>query len=571
MIAAGALALSTSSCKDFLDTMPDSRVELNSVEKARMLLIDAYPSYNPMVVGEFTSDNMEDNNTQDSNGVRFNLPSYDRTDDEVFAFEDVKSGTGSDTPSGLWQGYYGTIANANAALECLDGLQARVDAGETIEDADKIPAVRAEALMLRAYGHFMLVNIFCEAYRGPELSKNIQGIPYPTKPETTVKPHYDRLDLATVYELIEKDIDEALPMISNSIYTVPKYHFNLQAAYAFAARFYLWKRDYKKVLEYCNRAFGGEGADVSQYMSDIWANASDFYYISDFGLYYTGTDKARNLLIVPTYSQGWRRYIDGRRYGVTRQARRATIQGPGPTWEQFQFRNSKTGEKFSMHPAFNGTCGINGESQYGSYFAGTCCEQFEYTNKVAGIGYTHMTRGELTGEEVILMRAEAKLFLGDKQGAIDDLCVWEAARRNTPQAIGYESLWRDLTETSIRNFYEAKDPGYGIVKPIHIDEVYPCDYTVTADILPILQCIQHFRRIEMIHTGMRFFDLKRYGIEWSHKIGKEGRIETMTLWDHRRAIQIPAEVIAAGFEPNVRADAQNVASGNIVIYKPAED
>lgn len=53
-------------------------------------------------------------------------------------------------------------------------------------------SIKGEALLIRAYGHFLLANIFCEAYRGPELSKTLLGIPYIKKPETTVKPHYER-------------------------------------------------------------------------------------------------------------------------------------------------------------------------------------------------------------------------------------------------------------------------------------------------------------------------------------------------------------------------------------------
>lgn len=89
--------------------------------------------------------------------------------------------------------------------------------------------------------------------------------------------------------------------------------------------------------------------------------------------------------------------------------------------------------------------------------------------------------------------------------------------------------------------------------------------------LPVLQCIQHFRRIEFVHMGVRFFDLKRYGIEWSHKIGAANRIETMSLFDPRRAIQIPSEVQAAGHQPNpVAFDRALQESFSSVSYKPAQ-
>lgn len=543
--------VSLTSCDDFLDKIPDTRVELEKTEQLSMLLVTSYPSANYALTCELSSDNYEDNNSPDENGTRYNLTPYDKGDDEIFAWEDVKSATGTDSPSFVWEYYYLAIAGANAVLDKLPELEAQ---GEELAGYEQLPAIKAEALLIRAYCHFTLANIFCEAYRGPEMSQTILGIPYIMEPETTVKPHYDRGTLADVYDKIEADLTEALPLVNNGLYEVPKYHFNVAAANAFAARFYLFKRDYKKALTYANAAFGGEGVDVSQYMSDIWQNLGNFYYISDFGLYYNNIDKPRNLMLFPTYSTFWRRNI-GYRYAVTRDAKRATLQGPGPTWEGYRYRASNgTGEVFSMNPCFNGACGVNGKSEYGTYFAGSCNEQFEYTDKVAGIGYTHMTRAEFTGEETLLTRAEAKLFLGDKLGAIADLAVWEKAHRVTRDG----DYYIDLTEQSIRAFYADKDPGYGIVKPIHIDEVYPCEYSVSDDIEPILQCIQHFRRIETIHTGMRFFDIKRYGLEFSRKIGAD-RVETLTMLDPRKAIQIPTEVIAAGLEPNKRIN-QEVAN-----------
>lgn len=566
-----AVALvSLSSCDDFLDKIPDTRVNLEAPEQLRQLLVTSYPSANYALVCELSSDNYEDNNSPDENGIRYNLTAYEKGDDELFAFEDVKSATGQDSPSHVWEGYYNAIAGANAVLEKIPEFEAQ---GTALEGYEKLPAIKGEALLIRAYCHFILANVFCDAYRGPELSKAIQGIPYIVTPETTVKPHYERGTLADVYAKIEADLETGLPLINNGLYEVPKYHFNVAAANAFAARFYLFTRNYEKSLAHANLAFGGEGSDVSQYMSDIWQNLGNFYYISDFGLYYNGIDKARNFMLIPTYSTWWRRNI-GRRYGVTRDAKRATVQGPAPTWEGYQWRASDgSGEVFSMNPCFNGACGVNGKSEYGTYFAGSCNEQFEYTDKVAGIGYTHMTRAEFTGEETLLVRAEAKLFLGDKAGAIADLAVWDNAHRVYTSGDEYV----DLTEATIRDFYnrmkandadsDAKTKGYGIAKEIHLDEIYPCEYAVTEDIESILQCIQHFRRIETIHTGMRFFDIKRFGLEFERKIGKD-RKEKLTVMDARKAIQIPTEVMAAGLVANPRPS-QDDADTAIEVYEIA--
>ena len=60
IILASAL-LTCSSCSDFLDTLPDSRTEINSTDKISPLLVSAYPTTLPLLIGELSSDNVMDN------------------------------------------------------------------------------------------------------------------------------------------------------------------------------------------------------------------------------------------------------------------------------------------------------------------------------------------------------------------------------------------------------------------------------------------------------------------------------------------------------------------------------
>ena len=108
----------------------------------------------------------------------------------------------------------------------------------------------------------MLANIFGMPYRGPELSKQYPGIPYATEPETTVKPHYERGTLAETYEKIQADLEAGLPLISDAIYEIPKYHFNVKAAYAFAARFNLYYMNYEKAIRYASQVLGSDPTTV---------------------------------------------------------------------------------------------------------------------------------------------------------------------------------------------------------------------------------------------------------------------------------------------------------------------
>ena len=557
---------SLSSCKDFLDKVPDTRVYLNTVEQLRQLMVDGYMGTSYACLAELSSDNVIDNNSPSDEGVIYNLAAYDIADNQLYAWQDVTLASDNDTPSGVWSGCYGAIAVCNAVLEkALVWEQTGIDGeGNTISatDMEKLRAIKGEALVSRAFHHWMLCNVFCMPYAGPELSKQLQGIPYTTEPERTVQPHYERGTLQQDYEMIEKDLLEGLPLIDDQIYEVPKYHFNKASSNAFAARFYLYKREYDKAVEYATASF--KGNDPATMLNQIWSQ-TDFYYIKDIGRYNTSVNNQAVMMCFTNYTTWWRRFL-GYRYTPNREAKRATIQGPGPSWNSCRYINTRSQETFAMNPCFASVCGSAGGQEYGAYFAGNSFEQFEYTDKLAGIGYCHGIRAEFTTEQSLLTRAEANLFLGNLDAAFDDLNLWDQARQKNA---GGDDRMVPLTKALIRSFYNPdNDPGFGIMKDIHIDEVCPSDkYHVTEEILPFLQCVQHFRRIETVHTGQRWFDIKRFGLEIPRKIGPTGT-DLLEMNDLRKAIQIPNEVLSVGFEPNDRRP-KNTEAGKDASVIPA--
>ncbi|MDE6448704.1 MAG: RagB/SusD family nutrient uptake outer membrane protein, partial [Muribaculaceae bacterium] len=54
------LAMTTTGCNDFLDTMPDNRATLNSEEKIAAMLTSGYFKNDYVVVSELASDNTDD-------------------------------------------------------------------------------------------------------------------------------------------------------------------------------------------------------------------------------------------------------------------------------------------------------------------------------------------------------------------------------------------------------------------------------------------------------------------------------------------------------------------------------
>lgn len=496
-------AVSGTACDDFLSTLPDNRTQLNNKKKITQLLISAYPKANYSVLAELSSDNFVDNNSI----LPVVLSSFEKMHEEIFAWQAVTSSTQEDSPSYIWENCYAAISAANHALAAIDELKS---ADSTLD----LSAQKGEALLCRAYGHFILANIFCQAYKDGAASAADMGIPYVTEPETVVKESYTRETVASVYAQIQKDIEDGIGLISDQNYSVPKYHFNRKAAAAFAARFFLYKRDYQKVLNYANEVLGANPLSMMRNWSVNYDN------ITAIAFDYINVQQPCNLMILPTYSVFSR--IFGTRYGHNGSAMYGSTFGSGPTWS-------------GILPCFDGKLYISGQQDYGVFFPKTN-EMFEYTDKVAGIGYAHVVRSEFTAEETLLCRAEALVYLNRIPEAVNDLQVWNKSHLAPIE----------LTQDLIRNFYVANNTLF--VKTLNANKM-SSGFVVSAAQRPFINCVLHFRRIETMFDGYRWFDIKRYGIEIEHAIEKT-TVDKLTYNDSRRAIQLPQEVISAGVDAN---------------------
>jgi hypothetical protein len=65
-----------------------------------------------------------------------------------------------------------------------------------------------------------------------------------------------------------------------------------------------------------------------------------------------------------------------------------------------------------------------------------------------------------------------------------------------------------------------------------------------------MNCLNDLKRWETALLGMRYFDLKRWGMEWSHQFSQDGKIYEMKMEgnDPRRAVELPWEAISAGMQ-----------------------
>lgn len=543
MFAVSMIGLSLTSCTDsFLDHDPDERTEIDTPEKAIQLLTACYPDANYGWVCELSSDNIMDLNSEHlpastsskQETTHYNLSSYGRQDDELFRFEAVKSSTSSDTPAALWTSYYNTINTINEVLLAIDNM---IEKGEEL--TQKLRAARAEALLLRSYAHFILVNVFSQAYKNDELSSRDVGVPYVTEPMTKVDTHFDRGNVTETYNKIREDLEAGLKDISDVNYKMPKWHFTIAAAHAYAARFYLYTRQWNKVVEHADAVLGTDNVQLLPKLFD-YSPLDDCMYLDDFANVWQSPYIFNNILLIDTYST------------IARHARYRYEQG-STTARAIYYHNSPLWRGWIANPSIF-VSGLFGARDYG-WYPSWIGEQFQYTDKVAGIGYAHTIRREFWAMELILERAEAKIMLGDYVGASEDLCTYHASTQNFSETnkLTYAANGNmvPLTEEIIQSWFakETKN-NYNCFNDWNFVTNMSPDYVIPAEAVPYMNCLNYWRRYETNFTGLRFFDLKRWGMEWTHIYGIDNVEYTMTWNDPRKALEVPQDAIAAGLEPS---------------------
>ncbi len=501
------------SCGDFLDQLPDNRTELSDKESIERLLVSAYPAYSHIMLAETMSDNMADL------GPAYTTiyPWYD----DFYKWETAVSNA-QDGGAAFWSGCYTAIASANHALRAI----------EQMGDTEELQPHKGEALMCRAYAHFMLVNVFAQHYGLDTSSKG--GIPYATEPETTVLVDYERASVSKVYELIEKDLAEGIELISNSLYEVPKYHFTIQAAHAFASRFYLFKGDWEKVITHANKALGSH---PENFMRD-W-KSYDAMSFAEFTEAYTRSTDPANLMMVAAVSW-WARVARSNRYGLDSKLRFECYNyfGGKHPWGGGQAVGSSTNINTGTYAMKNVyTLGVD------LLFTPKWDEKFKYEYPGSSFGIGYIMQPVFTGEEVLLNRAEAYIMAGEKDLGIADLNFYVNTHCPYPGSI----------PEYLDEFYTAYPH----------QEIHPA-FEVSEDKKQLIHAVLDIRRREFMHDGMRWFDIKRYNFAIRHTMYSGAEL-VLAPNDPRRAVQIPQDALNNGISPNPKQKENTTESDYIKV------
>lgn len=515
-LAAGMLALA--SCDSYLDKLPDDRAEVNSLDKAKKFLVSAYPNHSTNFVFYMSSDNVTDN------GVLYVAQPNQQN---AYKWQPIET-EGNDDPKAVWNANYEAVAVANMALEAL--------AGDESADAQ---ALRAEALLCRAFAMFQNANMFCMAWNDSKADEYL-GIPYPKVAGESVN---ERGTLRQTYENINADIEEALPLLNDGYLTVPKYHFNQKAAYAFAARFNLFYQNWDKAIEYATKALGGNPSSLMRDM-DSYATLAG---VDDIHNKWIRSGENCNLMFVDAVSTNGRAHMGDSRYKRFNHNR--DIITTQTMWAKTPWSNNKSSaEENALQEA---------RRMYGSnqaVYIPSLNEDFEIKDKINQTGYAHVVDPVFTGDETILTRAEAYIMKKDYDKALADMNTWLTAHCDVTSP-KFLTLTVDNINTTLDAIRMTEVPSRAvseesIKKPLNPQGFSVEEGTQTNMIYVVLQ----MRRITTMYQGQRWLDIKRWGIEFTHHLDGEDNI-VFKAGDLRGAIQLPYDVIEAGLEPNPRETA----------------
>jgi hypothetical protein len=488
ILALAGLSLTAAGCKKYLEKTPDLRTQLNSTEKVAQLLVTAYPKAEYLSFTENASDNSEDK------GPRTDYRSNSASDswEAAYFWKDFENGGNQPgTTDNYWNECYLAIASANNALEYI----------ETKPNDPTLIPYKGEALVARAYAHFMLVSLYAKTYEIGGANGS-PGVPYVTKPETIVSGKYERGTVASTYALIEKDLTEGMPLIKNSAYKVPKYHFTQAATNAFAARFYLFKGDYPKVIQYAGSVF--PNLDVFKANLRPWNTIYSKLVPAEFVKMFTESTQNSNLLMGEANSV-WGR-ASNIRYGLGLTIINGEVNGPNITGGNFAYR------QFYVDPF---------------YSLGKWKELFFESQIGSGFGQPYVMVPLFTTDELLMNRAEAYASSNQPDLALADINAFLSTK-----ITNYNPALHGVTLADIVDYYQIDDAKAGLIKTI-LD----------------------LKKVEFVTEGLRWFDLNRHKLTIRHLIKDVNNNKTyieLKADDPRRIFQLPKPVVKAGLELNPR-------------------
>lgn len=256
------LLLSCYNCSSFLEQEPGSQTsideQLESSAGIVTALNGAYSSLEETVRGErfavyadLQSGNITFTPTETGSNIGQITPTLNL--ENVYNFTDLSNDSNFES---FYDSNYDIINQANLILEYVEDL---VDVSETLKNQ-----IKAEALTIRAYSHFLLANVYAQHY-GFTADASHVGIVYNKTTLTNGITYPSRETIENTYSFIIEDLLNAIAFYSNSLLlNGPTYsYFNKTNTKALLARVYTYKGDWQNAYDTANDVIQNSGITLT--------------------------------------------------------------------------------------------------------------------------------------------------------------------------------------------------------------------------------------------------------------------------------------------------------------------
>ena len=221
-----ACMLLLAACDNYLDIQPTGSVIPNSLAEYRALLARSYKDmskFSDRGMACFRSDEMQVRDNEYDQNYYMDIERWNDLAPNAY------------TSSFEWAKYYSVLFIANHVIESKSDIKEGTE--------EEINQLVGEAYMLRAYVHFLLVNLYGQPYtkEGALDTKSV-----PLKLDTDLEKVLKRNAVKEVYISIQADIDEARKLLTEAEWEQRySYRFNATSVEAFQSRVSLYKGEWQ--------------------------------------------------------------------------------------------------------------------------------------------------------------------------------------------------------------------------------------------------------------------------------------------------------------------------------------
>ena len=451
------ISATLASCSDFLDTLPDNRTQIDSVEKIQALLVSAYPNRYYGASLESRCDAVIDHGIT-ATGQMSPTFQFNHTG---FKWDEYSSVATADDTDSYWSACYSAIASANHAIDAIIKLGS---------PKESLPFY-GEALLCRAYAHFTLLTIYSNFFDEAGREYN-PGIPYVTEIEEETNKQYSRGTVQSTFNQVKKDLEEGMKYVGTaSVYTYPKFHFTKDAATMLALRIALFERDYDNVIYYANQLIPSptrfahivsSESDEYEYILNVDGTKQSLPHPQDLAFLFTG----KNLFDWYATSKSATSY-QGVAQAFSNVENPNVILASEPysllertTVSNFYIRYTFSYESFVDIAGGNVTgydwalptysMGSGGTANSPSYLP-KIYEDFKSNSINPGTGQPYVKIALFRLEEALLARAEAYTMKKEYDKALHDMTMYVQKRVQTEELARYT-----LTRDKVVDYYKSK-------------------------------------------------------------------------------------------------------------------